>query len=35
LDGFQFWGNVRGVFQVLAFVANLWSLVVLSRADRA
>jgi len=35
LDGFQFWGNIRGAFQVLAFVANLWSLVVLSRADRA
>ena len=32
LDGFQFWGNVRAVFQVLAFVANLWSLAVLSRS---
>jgi len=31
LNGFQFWGNVRGAFQVLAFVANLWSLAALSR----
>jgi len=23
LDGFQFWGNVRGVFQMLAFIANV------------
>lgn len=30
LNGFQFWGNLRGAFQVLAFVANLWSLVPLS-----
>jgi len=29
LDGFQFWGNIRGLFQVLAFVANLWALVAL------
>ncbi len=29
LNGFQFWGNIRGVFQVLAFVANLWSLVAI------
>src|SRR5207253_572007 len=29
LDGFQFWGGIRGLFQVLAFVANLWSLVAL------
>jgi hypothetical protein len=32
LNGFQFWGNIRGVFQVLAFVANLWSLVALTQA---
>jgi hypothetical protein len=29
MDGFQYWGNIRGVFQVLAFVANVWSLVTL------
>lgn len=29
LDGFQSWGNIRGMFQVLAFIANMWSLVVL------
>jgi hypothetical protein len=26
LQGFEFWGNIRGVLQVLAFLANLWSL---------
>ncbi len=30
LDGFQFWGNIRGLFQFLAFVANLWSLVAIT-----
>jgi len=30
-DGFEFWGGVRGVFQILAFGANLWSLVALLR----
>ncbi len=25
-DGFRRWGNVRGVFQVLAFLANVWAL---------
>ncbi len=34
LDGFQFWGNVRGVFQVLAFVANLWSLLAILEPRR-
>lgn len=29
LNGFQFWGNIRGVFQFLAFVASLWALVSL------
>ncbi len=29
LDGFEFWGGIRAVFQVGAFVANLWSLVAL------
>ncbi len=29
LNGFQFWGNIRGVFQVLAFIANLWSLLAI------
>ena len=27
LDGFQLWGNVRGVFQMLAFIASVWALV--------
>jgi hypothetical protein len=31
LDAFQFWGNLRGLCQVLAFVGNLWSLVALDR----
>jgi hypothetical protein len=26
-DGFAFWSGVRGVMQVLAWVANLWSLI--------
>ncbi len=26
-DGFERWGDVRGIFQVLAFGANLWALV--------
>jgi hypothetical protein len=26
LDGFYFWGDIRGVFQVLAFVAAVWAL---------
>ena len=30
LNRFQMWGNIRGVFQLLAFVANLWSLLVIS-----
>ena len=34
LDGFQFWGGIRGVFQVLAFVANVWSLVALFTPSR-
>ena len=35
LDGFVFWGDIRGGFQVLAFVANLWSLaLVLARTPR-
>jgi hypothetical protein len=29
LAGFVFWGDIRGVLQVLAFFANLWSLVAL------
>jgi hypothetical protein len=28
-EGFRLWGNVRAVFQVLAFGANLWVLVAL------
>jgi hypothetical protein len=27
-EGFHFWGNIRGVFQVLAFVAAVWALAV-------
>jgi hypothetical protein len=30
-DGFHRWGNVRAVFQVLAFVANVWALAALAR----
>jgi hypothetical protein len=30
LDGFVFWGDIRGTFQVLAFVANLWSLALVN-----
>ncbi len=29
LNGCQYWGNIRGLFQFLVFVANLWSLVAL------
>ncbi len=31
-DGFERWGNVRAVFQVLAFLVNVWALVALSRS---
>ncbi len=34
LDGFQFWGNIRGLLQVLAYVASLWSLVAIADANR-
>lgn len=27
LDGFRLWGNVRGGFQILAFLTNIWALV--------
>jgi hypothetical protein len=30
-EGFERWGNVRGVFHVLAFVANGWALAILAR----
>lgn len=33
MDGFQFWGNLRGLFQVLAFVGNVWSLAVLAAPE--
>src|SRR5215471_6906743 len=33
LNRFAFWGGVRAVFQSLAFGANLWSLVAVSRND--
>jgi hypothetical protein len=29
LNGFEFWGGIRAIFQVGAFAANLWSLVAL------
>ena len=31
-DGFNWWGTVRAVFQVLAFGANLWALVSVLRS---
>ena len=31
-DGFERWGNLRAVFQVLAFLANVWALAVLAHA---
>ncbi len=31
LNGFAFWGGVRAVCQSLAFFANLWSLITVSR----
>ncbi len=34
MNGFQFWGNIRGLFQVLAFMANVWSLGVLAETPR-
>jgi len=34
LNGFQFWGNIRGIFQFLAFVANLWSTVAILSAGQ-
>jgi hypothetical protein len=33
LNLFAFWGGVRAVFQSLAFAANLWSLVTVSRNE--
>jgi hypothetical protein len=33
LNRFTFWGGVRAVFQSLAFGANLWSLVAVSRNE--
>lgn len=30
-EGFNFWGGIRGLFQVGAFAANLWSLFSLSQ----
>ena len=31
-DCFEFWGNIRGVCQVLAFGVNLWALVAALRS---
>lgn len=33
LDGFAFWEGIRAGVQALAFCANLWSLVIVSRLD--
>jgi len=33
-DGFWFWATIRGVIQVLAFVANLWSLAEILRTAK-
>ena len=33
-DGFEFWGGVRGAFQILAYCANLWSLGAMLKAFR-
>ncbi len=30
-DGFRRWGNVRGVFQILGFLANIWAFVALAQ----
>jgi hypothetical protein len=35
LDGFAFWEGIRAGVQALAFCANLWSLVVVSRLHTA
>jgi hypothetical protein len=32
LDGFVFWGDIRGTLLILAFIANLWSLVTILSA---
>ncbi|MBI5030849.1 MAG: hypothetical protein HZB51_10005 [Chloroflexi bacterium] len=34
LNRFQMWSNIRGAFQMLAFVANLWSLFIVSGSRR-
>jgi hypothetical protein len=26
-DGFRRWGNIRGAFQIVAFLTNVWALV--------
>jgi hypothetical protein len=32
-EGFRFWGDIRGVAQVLAFFAAVWALAALSEAE--
>jgi hypothetical protein len=32
LDGFYFWGDIRGIFQVLAFFVTVWTLAGLKRS---
>jgi hypothetical protein len=31
LEGFVFWGDIRGILQTLGFLANLWALAVISK----
>jgi hypothetical protein len=33
-DGFEFWGGLRGIFQVLGYLANVWSLVAILTAEK-
>jgi hypothetical protein len=30
-DGFRFWGNIRGAFQMLLFAALMWTLRMLAK----
>ena len=33
-NGFRRWGNVRGILQILAFLANVWALLAVLGAFR-
>jgi hypothetical protein len=35
MEGFVFWGDIRGALQILAFFASLWSLAVITRLEGA